>query len=148
MVFFKHKYISNPTVTASDTVLAAAQDMSAALQTKLDRHLGKESLTALANLQLIFAKAEEQKKTTKEPTQHKSPQKLTHVPQLKPAKFIVTSSIPQPRRNASPPPRLDLTVPPPRVDTPPYLAQSTEPPVPEAVPPRRSPHVAAIDIQC
>ena len=86
---FQKKYISNPTVTAVDDVLAAAQDMAAALRTKLDRHLGEESLTALANLLLIFAKAAEQKKTTDEPTQHASPQKLTHLPQPKPEKFIV-----------------------------------------------------------
>ena len=32
MVFFKHKYISNPTVTVTDAVFAAAQDMAADLQ--------------------------------------------------------------------------------------------------------------------
>ena len=34
MVFFKHKYILNPTVTAAEAVLAAAQDMAAVLRKK------------------------------------------------------------------------------------------------------------------
>ena len=122
MVFFKHKYILNPTVTAAEAVLAAAQDMAAVLRKKLDHHLGEEALTALANLQLIFVRAAEQKKTTDEPTQHASPQKLTYLTQPKPAKLIVASSSPQPRRDVTPPPRLALTVPHPRVDTPPYLS--------------------------
>ena len=34
MVFLKHKYISNPTVTAADVVIAAAQNMAEALKKK------------------------------------------------------------------------------------------------------------------
>ena len=40
MVFLKHKYISNPTVTAADAIIAAAQNMSDALKTKMKRHHG------------------------------------------------------------------------------------------------------------
>ena len=51
MVFFKHKYISNPTVTAADTVIAVAQNMAEAFKTKIIRHFGYKALTAHSNLQ-------------------------------------------------------------------------------------------------
>ena len=34
MVFLKHKYISNPTVTAADSVIAVAQNMADSLKKK------------------------------------------------------------------------------------------------------------------
>ena len=57
IVFFKQKYISNPTVTAADAVIVAAQNMDDALKTNMNRHLSDESLTALSNLQKIFTHA-------------------------------------------------------------------------------------------
>ena len=66
MVFFKHKYISNPTVTAADAVMAAAQNMADALKTRMNRHLGKKSLTTLYNLQKSFAHAAANKKIRQE----------------------------------------------------------------------------------
>ena len=57
MVSFKHKYISNPTVTPSDPVLDAAQDMTDTLQGRMQCHLGDDDLQSLLNLQKIFTKA-------------------------------------------------------------------------------------------
>ena len=57
MVCYKHKYISNPTVTPTDNVLAAAQDMADALQVRMERHLGNNALYSLLNPQKIFAQA-------------------------------------------------------------------------------------------
>ena len=66
IVFSKHKYISNPTVTAADAVMAAAQNMADALKTRMNRHLGKKSLTTLYNLQKSFAHAAANKKIRQE----------------------------------------------------------------------------------
>ena len=149
--------------------------MAASLRIKLNYHLGKEALTTLANLQLIFTKPAEQKKTTNKPTQHASPKKLTHLPQPKPEKLMVASSSPQPFRDVAPPPRLALTATPTRVHTPLYMSPKaplepaqrnvlmrtnrqippslrspnfpTAPPVPEVALLCRSPHVASLNIQ-
>ena len=56
-VFFKHKYLSKPTITPANAVAAAAQDMAAALKGHMARHLGAEAFQHFDNLQNIFAKA-------------------------------------------------------------------------------------------
>ena len=60
-VFFKHKYLSNPTITPSDAVIAASHDMAAALRGNVARHLGSEALQNLNKLQDIFTQAAKSK---------------------------------------------------------------------------------------
>ena len=57
MVFFKHKYISNPTVSPEYTILAVAQDMPSALRRNMPTQLGEDTLTALKKLHDIFTLA-------------------------------------------------------------------------------------------
>ena len=126
---FKQKYILNPTVTAADSVIVAAQKMADSLKTKMNRHLGNKTLTTLSNLQKIFAHASANKKATKDPAQHTPNTKMTHLtaPALNPAleKLSVASPIiPLPLRNISPPPRAAFR-PPPMVLTPLDLSQPT-----------------------
>ena len=80
MVFFKHKYISNPTVTASDAIISAAQNMADALKNQMNRHLGNEALMALSNLQNIFVHAAANKKSAEDTAQHTTTKKMTHLP--------------------------------------------------------------------
>ena len=80
MVFFKHKYISNPTVTAADAVIAAAHNMADSLKTKTNRHIGDEALTSFSNLQKIFAHDAANKKAAKDPSQHTPNTKMIHLP--------------------------------------------------------------------
>ena len=70
MVFFKHKYISNPTVTAADAVIDVTQNMYDALKTKMYYHLGDKALTALSNLLKIFSHAAANKKSAEYLSQH------------------------------------------------------------------------------
>ena len=48
-MFHNHKYISNPTVTPGDAVIAAAQNLAAALKIKMPHYL-QESLLSKAIL--------------------------------------------------------------------------------------------------
>ena len=57
MVFFKHKYLTNPTVTPADAILAAAADLASLLKGHHARHLGRDKLHDLTNLQAIFSDA-------------------------------------------------------------------------------------------
>ena len=52
-VFFKHKYITNPTLSHADMVVKAAQDLSLALQKK-SNNKGDERLRSLKELSDIF----------------------------------------------------------------------------------------------
>ena len=122
MVFFKHKYISNPIVTAVDAVIDAAKKMADALKTKMNLHLGKEARTTLSNLQKIFARAAVNKKAAKDPAQYRPTKKMTHLPEpaFNPAPGILSVEspiIPGTLRDKHPPPRVAFR-PPTRVVTP------------------------------
>ena len=56
-VFFKHKYLTNPTISPADAILAAAADLAAQLCGHHTRHLGAVQLRDLKNLHSIFADA-------------------------------------------------------------------------------------------
>ena len=121
MVFFKHKYISNPTVTAADAVTHAAQNIADALKTKRNSHLGDESLMDLYNLQKIFAHAAANKKIAKDTAQHTPTTKMTHLPtpalNTAPEKLSVATPIrPPPLHDTATPSRVAFWTPP-RVDT-------------------------------
>jgi hypothetical protein len=67
-VFFKHKYLTNPSVTPADALIAAAQHMTAALRSNLPTSMGEGALEALQKLENIFANAA---------TKHKEDQHLS-----------------------------------------------------------------------
>ena len=54
IMFHKHKYISNPSVTPADAVVAAAQHFAAALKGKMPRYLKEALLEELTHLSAIF----------------------------------------------------------------------------------------------
>ena len=56
-VFHKHKYISNPTVTPYDAVIAAAQNLAAALKSKMPYYLQESPFSELSRLSKIFSDA-------------------------------------------------------------------------------------------
>ena len=172
---FKHVYISNPTVTAADAVIAAEQNMADALKKK-------RTATSTTNTPRPsptyknFAHSAANKKATKYPAQHTSTTKMTHLPApaLNPAPEKLSVELPiitRPLRDTAPPPRVATLIylsPPtpssttykdvlmgidiPRVNPsqrPPNVPtdQTAAPLVPKAAPPRRSPCIAALNIQ-
>ena len=56
-VFHKHKYISNPTVIPGDAVIAAAQNLAAALKSKMPHYFKVSPLSELSRLRKIFSDA-------------------------------------------------------------------------------------------
>ena len=125
MVSFKHKYISNPTVTPSDPVLVTAQDMTDALQVCMQCHLGDDALQSLLNLQKIFTQAAMNQKAAdnlqSEPPQTKQTRLLAPKPTPAPETLLVVSPVgPQPLHDTAPPPMVTLSRPPPRLETPLY----------------------------
>jgi hypothetical protein len=55
--FFKHKYLTNPTVTPEDRVLAAAGVLARALDNPMPPHMCESTIEALSNLQDVFQQA-------------------------------------------------------------------------------------------
>ena len=55
-VFFKHKHITNPTVTPADAIVHAAKELIEALKGKVPGSLGDTSLDGMAKVEKIFAK--------------------------------------------------------------------------------------------
>ena len=56
-IFHKHKYISNPTVNLGDAVIAAAQNLAAALKRKIPHYLQEYLFSKLSRLSKIFSDA-------------------------------------------------------------------------------------------
>ena len=56
-VFFKHKYLTHPTIIPADAILAAAANMAAQPRSHHIRHLGVDQLRDLKNLHIVFADA-------------------------------------------------------------------------------------------
>ena len=56
-VFFKHKYISNPTLTPADAIIAAANRMTATLRTHKTAGMTEDDMQALDRLGQIFTNA-------------------------------------------------------------------------------------------
>lgn len=57
-VFFKHKYITNPTVSPADIIISAANRMSKALRKYTPNNMCEEDVDALGRLKNIFKQAE------------------------------------------------------------------------------------------
>jgi hypothetical protein len=55
--FFKHKYLTNPTVTPEDRIIAAAGALAQALDNKMPPHMHKSTIQALSNLHDVFQQA-------------------------------------------------------------------------------------------
>ena len=56
-VFFKHKYITNPSVTPKDAIISAANRMSEALRMYKSNTMQEEDIQALHRLEAIFKEA-------------------------------------------------------------------------------------------
>ena len=54
-VFFKHKHITNPTVTPADAIVNVSKDLTLALKVNVPGSLGATSLDELKKLEEIFA---------------------------------------------------------------------------------------------
>jgi hypothetical protein len=52
--FFKQKYLTNPTVTPEDRVIAAAGALAQALDNQMPPHMRKSTIQALSDLQDVF----------------------------------------------------------------------------------------------
>ncbi len=56
MVFYKHKYITNPDVTPDDAAIVAAKKLAEALKGIHTNSLGTETIDDLARLSSVFTK--------------------------------------------------------------------------------------------
>ena len=54
-VFFKHKHITNPTVTPADTIFHAAKELTETLKGKVPGSLRETSLEELERVEKTFA---------------------------------------------------------------------------------------------
>jgi hypothetical protein len=67
-VFFKHKYLTNPSVTPEDLVIAAAKNLAQALKTSIPQHLQVSTIQAIQDLSEVFTDAFH--KYSNDPTSH------------------------------------------------------------------------------
>ena len=164
-VFHKHKYISNPTVTAADAVIAAASNLAAVLKGKLPQHLKESSLNELTRLSTIFSQAAtgtseppaiQQAKPSESPTKlpatnphRRSPRLTTTVTKNGLIAASPRQPIAAPKNPPIPPPRQHITAPQPPsprvLPLPPSISmrRRVTPPAPRVETPRRSPRLAA-----
>ncbi len=52
--FFKHKYLTNPSVTPKDQIIAASAHLTNAIQGTITANMPTSTLKSLGNLQSIF----------------------------------------------------------------------------------------------
>jgi hypothetical protein len=55
--FFKHKYLTNPTVTPEDRVIEAAGALAQTLDNRMPPHMHESTIQALSNLKDVFQQA-------------------------------------------------------------------------------------------
>jgi hypothetical protein len=67
-VFFKHKYLTNPSVTPEDLVIAAAENLTQALKTSIPQPLQVSTIQVLKDLSEVFTDASH--KYSSNPTIH------------------------------------------------------------------------------
>ena len=143
-VFHKHKYITNPSITPPDRVIAAAKALADEIKDRMPHHLSATSLDHLERLNAILKQRMPQ--IDAPPTTFPIPQsppatppgRVPHAPpqrQNTPLLFPHLTSA-----TATPPPRVN---PPPRVVPPPRLAPLKPPRVATVATPRRSPRLQA-----
>eukprot|EP01082_Thalassiosira_pseudonana_P012372 g11214.t1 g11214 contig5:382941-386300(-) len=83
-VFFKHKYLTNPTVTPEDAVVKAAQDLTKAVQGNLNLK-GKANMEAIQKLSDMFSVAAMEHKFNNEqlqPAQRNKQVQCNDIPQV------------------------------------------------------------------
>ena len=73
-VFFKHKYLTQPTVTPKDAIMMAAKQLAKALAGDLPATLGETELQALERLQNAFTTAVEAQEAPQQRVQKEVPQ--------------------------------------------------------------------------
>ncbi len=101
-VFFKHKYLTNPSVTPKDFVIAIAKNLAQALVTSIPQHLQVFTIQALKDLSDMFMDASH--KYSNDPAIHMPDAPPLH-PHWKPRKSL--RMLPTPL--GSPPPRMHTT---------------------------------------
>ncbi len=77
-VFFKHKYITNPTVTPKERVIVAAGALAQALDNQIPPHMQAPTIQALSDLQQIFQQSAT--RYNMDPTMHVIPNDPPRVP--------------------------------------------------------------------
>ena len=144
-ILFKQKYITNPTVTPEDAVIAAATNLADALKNKIPHHLKEYSRQELFRLRKLFKEAItiENIQTKAYPTYLETDKKLGIEHQLNKNRTVSQPAPPFPKKTR-PPPRVDIQHP--RVYKP---IQQSEPqnqkpqPPPMTILPRQPPIFAA-----
>jgi hypothetical protein len=100
--FFKHKYLTNPSVTPKDLVITAAENLTQAFETSIPQHLQVSTIQALKDLSEVFTDASH--KYSNDPTIHTPDTPPSH-PHQEPTESPRVSPIPL----GSPPPRVHTT---------------------------------------
>ena len=73
-VFFKHKYLTQPTVTPKDAIMMAAKQLAKALAGNLPATIGETELQELERLQNAFTKAVDAQEAPQQRVQEEAPQ--------------------------------------------------------------------------
>jgi hypothetical protein len=101
-VFFKHKYLTKPSVTPEDLVITTAENLTQALETSISQHLQVSIIQASNDLSEVFTDASH--KYTSNPTIH-----IPNAPSLHPHQELTESPRVSPTPLDSPPPRVPTT---------------------------------------
>jgi hypothetical protein len=96
--FFKHKYLTNPSITPEDLVIAVAENLTQALKTSIPQHLQVSTTQALNDLSEVCSDASH--KYSSNPTIH-----IPNAPPLHPHWELTESLRVSPTPLGSPPPR-------------------------------------------
>jgi hypothetical protein len=100
--FFKHKYLSNPSVTPEHLVIAVAENLTRALETSIPQHLQVSTIQALKNLSEVLTDASH--KYSSNPTIH-----IPNTPPSRPHRELTESPKVSPTPLGSPPPKVHTT---------------------------------------
>jgi hypothetical protein len=100
--FFKHKYLTNLSVTPEDLIIAVAENLTRAFKTSIPQHLRVFTIQALKELMEVFTDAPH--KYSSNPTIH-----IPNAPPLHPHRELTESARVSPIPLGSPPPRMHTT---------------------------------------
>jgi hypothetical protein len=101
-MFFKHKYLTNPLVTPKDLVIAAAENLTQALETSIPQHLQVSTIQALKDLSEVLADSSH--KYSNNPTIH-----MPNAPPSHPHRELMESPRVSPTPLGLPPLRVHTT---------------------------------------
>ncbi len=108
VAFFKHKYLTNPSVTPEDLVIAVAENLTRALKISIPQHIQVSTIQALKDILEIFMDAAH--KYSNNPTIH-----MPNVPPTHPHQEPTASPRVPPTPLGTPPPRVHPTTVSPKV---------------------------------